>query len=44
MNNVKIMWTFSWTEGLVHNLVSIIPNYNLCNLQNFEDNVDYFGL
>ena len=37
------MWTFSWTGGLVHNLVSIRPNYNLDNLQKLEDNLDYFG-
>jgi len=44
MNNLKIMWTFSWTGGLVHNLVSIISNYNLYNLQKLEDNIDYIGL
>ena len=39
------MWTFSWTRGLVHNLASIITNYNLYNLQKkIEDNLDYFGL
>ena len=39
------MWTFSWTGGLVHNLVFIILNhYNVYNLQNFEDNLYYFGL
>ena len=30
------MWTFSWTGGLIHNLVSIRPNYNLDNLQNLK--------
>ena len=35
MNNLKIIWTFSWAEGLVHNLVSITPNYNLYNLLKF---------
>ena len=45
MNNLEIMWTFSWTEGLIHNPVSIILNhYNVYNLQNFEDNLDYFWL
>ena len=44
MNNLKIMWTFSWTGGLVHNLVSIIPDCNFYNLQTFEDIIDYFGL
>jgi hypothetical protein len=38
------MWTFSWTGGLVYNLVSIILNYNLYNLQKFEDSINYFGL
>jgi hypothetical protein len=41
MNNLKIMWTFSWTEGIVHNLVSIMLNYNLYK---FEDNINWFGL
>ena len=44
MYNLKIMWSFSWTGGLVHNLVPIIPNYNLYNLQNIEDYTYYFGL
>ena len=44
MDNLKIMWTFSWIGGLVHNLVSIIPNYNLYNLQKVEDDLDHFGL
>ena len=38
------MWTFSWTWGLVHNLVSIKPKHGLDHLQKFEDNLDYFGL
>ena len=45
-SHLKIMRTFSWTGGggLVHNLVSIIPHYNLDDLQKFEDNLDYSGL
>ena len=38
------MWTFSWTRGLVQNLVSIRPNYNVDNLQKFEDNLHCLGL
>ena len=44
MYNMKTMWTFPMTVGLVHNLVPIIPNYNLYNPQNIEDNIDYVGL
>ena len=35
---------FLLDRGLVHNLVSIIPNYNLYNLQKVEDDLDHFGL
>ena len=38
------MRALRWTRGLVHNLVSIIPNYNLYNPQKCEDSVDNFGL
>ena len=38
------MWTFSWIGGLVHNLVSILLDYNFIYLYKFEDNLDYFGL
>ena len=44
MNNLKIMWIFSWTGGLVHNLAFLIPNYSLYNLQKIEDSLDCFGL
>ena len=45
MENLKVMWIFSWIEGLLHNLVSIKPDYDLYNLQFFlEDNIDYLGL
>ena len=45
MYKLEIMWTFSWTRGLVHNLVFIKPDYNLYNSQKkFEDNIDYSGL
>ena len=44
MTNLKIMWTFSWTAKLVYNLISIIPNYDLYNLQKFEENIDCFSL
>ena len=43
MNNMKTMWTFSWTGALVHNLVSIQPDYNVYNLPKYEDHIDYFG-
>ena len=35
---------FLLAMGLVHNMVSIIPNYNSYNLQKCEDNIEYFGL
>ena len=38
------MWTFSWTRGLIHNLVFIIPNYSLYHTIFLENNLDYFGL
>ena len=39
------MWKLSWTGGLVHDLVSIRPDYSFDNLQKFEGNhLDYFGL
>ena len=44
MNNLKIMWDLSCTEGLIHNLISINSNYSLNNLGKFEDNLDEFGL
>jgi hypothetical protein len=44
MNKLKIMWTWSWIGGLVYNMVSIVPNYDLYDLQNVEDNIDDFGL
>ena len=43
MHNLKTMWTWSWTGGLVVNLVSIIHDYSLHNVQRFEDNIGYFG-
>ena len=33
------MWTMSWTEGLGYDLISIRPNYDLYNIQEFEDNI-----
>ena len=44
MNDLEIMWTFSWTGRCVHNMVFIMPTYNSYNLQNFEDNIDCFAL
>ena len=43
-NNADFLLSGWWGGGLVHNLVPIIPNYNLCNLQNIEDITYYFGL
>ena len=41
MNNLKLMSTFSYTWRLVHNMVSIKLDYDLYNLPNIDDNVDY---
>ena len=49
INEYSVEWSeknvdFLLDMGLVHNLVSIIPNLDLYILQKFEDNIDYFGL
>jgi len=44
--NTWMIWKqcrLSWTRGLVHNLVSIIPNYEIYNLQKSKDYIDFLA-